>query len=294
MKVLVTGSNGLIGSRLVELEDKLELITPQHQDFDVNNPQQIAEVLSKEQPEWVIHLAGYTDVEKAQKEEKKLADTINYTGTKNLVGACKRFSARLLYLSTDHIFPGGGIYTEDSRVKPVNEYGWTKYRGEQAVQAGGRDYIIVRSSYPFRAKFDKKSDIVRTLINRLKDGKELDLVSDQKVTPTFIDELVLGITKLVKENKRGIYNLSGRECLSFVDIGKNICEVFGFDKKLIKEIYLEEFMKKYDKKAPQPKISCMNCDKFYKETLMVTSDFKSALVKMKAQIEPVQSVRMVK
>lgn len=294
MKVLVTGTSGLIGSRFVELSKKLELLTPSHEEFDVSNPQQLAEVLEREKPEWVLHLAAYTNVEKAEDEEKDLAIKINHIGTKNLAGACARFGIKIMYLSTDHVFPGGGIYEADSSPRAVNRYGRTKLWGEQAIMASGRNWLIVRTSYPYRTNFEKKSDVVRTLLGRLREGKELELVEDQFITPTFIDELVEGISKLVKGNKLGIYHISGLECLSFVDIGKAICEVFKLDFGLLTSTTLEEFSAKYNKKAPQPKKSCINSDKFQKEMLMIMSDFKTGLFKMKTQMEPIKSVKLGK
>lgn len=294
MKVLVTGASGLIGSRFVSLEKKLELFTPSHEDFDISNPQQLAEVLEQENPEWVLHFADYTNMEKAEDEEKDLALKINHVGTKNLSGACARFGIKIMYLSTDHVFPGGGIYEASSNPKAVNKYGISKLYGEQAIMAAGRDWLIVRTSYPYRAKFEKKNDLIRTLLAKFQEGKEVELVEDQFITPTFIDELVEGISKLVKDNKTGIYHISGLECLSLVEIGTALCEVFRLDFRLLRNTTLEKFSTKYNKKAPQPKRSCINSDKFQKEMLMVMSDFKTGLLKMKTQMEPIKSVKLGK
>jgi dTDP-4-dehydrorhamnose reductase len=284
MKALVTGGDGLIGSRFVELEEKLELITPTEKELDVTKPAQITEFLEREKPDWVIHFAAYTDVEKAQEEQKELAYKVNYVGTRNLAGACTKFGIKLMYLSTDHVFPGGGVYVEDDRLKPVNYYGETKFMGEQAIMAAGNAWLIVRTSYPYRAEFAAKKDLARTILEKLQNKESIELVKDQLISPTFIDDLVKGISKLVRDNKLGIYHLSGGECISPHEMGKRICEVFDLDTNLVKEITLDEFMTKYDKKAPQPKRSCMNSDKFQKEMMMVMPGFTEGLTEMKIQL----------
>jgi dTDP-4-dehydrorhamnose reductase len=292
MKALVTGADGLVGSRFVELEERLELVTPTEQELDVTKPNQIREFLEREKPDWVIHFAAYTNVEKAQEEQKELAYKVNYIGTKNLIGICNELKIKLMYLSTDHVFPGEGMYIEDDKQKPVNYYGETKFLGEQAIMAAGSNWLLIRTSYPYRAEFANKKDVVRTILEKLQNKESVELVVDQAVTPTFIDDLVIGISKLVRDNQVGIYHISGRDCLSFYDMGKILCEVFDLDYNLIKGTTLQEFMTKYNKKAPQPKKSCMNSNKFQKNTMMIMPDFREGVIKMKTQLSPVKEINV--
>lgn len=218
MKVLVTGSAGLVGSRFVELAPKTyDLLTPEIDSLDLTDFDKVENYISKERPDVVIHFAAYTDVDGAEKQKgdkSGLAWRVNVGGTKNLVSAVEKIDCRIVHISTDFIFPGDdkypGPYTEDARLPEDNQaiswYGWTKLQAEKEVLNSGAKAAIVRISYPFRSEYPTKADFARNILNLFDSGNLYPMFADQKVTPTFIDDACRLITVIIKSKKEGIFH----------------------------------------------------------------------------------------
>jgi len=297
MKVLITGAYGLIGSRILELAPKnWEIITLSnelkkgefkntvHVNADIRDFEKIEKVFFKYEPSWILHLAAYTDVNRAERE-KNLAYEINCLGTKNIAVASKKVGAKLIFLSTDHVFDGkSGNFKEENKTNPINYYGFTKLKGEEEVLKNAANYTILRISYPYRAKFEPKSDPFRFILKSLTTGKSLKLVSDQFITPTFIDDLSLVIFSIIKRNIFGLYHSAGRECLNFFDMGKLICKIFGLDEKLITETSLEMFVKESGRIAKQPKKSCLDSSNLKNKHNLEIRGFSSVLPEIKKEM----------
>ena len=135
MKILVTGANGMLGQDLCPiLEDVGAFVIETDVDtLDITNAEQVKEVLSDIRPDMVIHCAAYTNVDKAE-EDLKTAELINVNGTENIAEACGKLGITLVYISTDYVFDGEGVepYTTEDMPNPINNYGMTKYEGEEA------------------------------------------------------------------------------------------------------------------------------------------------------------------
>ena len=158
MRVLVTGARGMLGSVL------LPCLQPEHQvygvdqkDFDIGEESAVERAFRELRPEFVFHLAAYTDVDGCEANPAK-AEQVNSVGTRNVARACAEIGAGLLYVSTDYVFDGRGNrpYREDDAPNPLSVYGLTKLRGERYVQALVARHMIVRSSWlygPRRQEF---------------------------------------------------------------------------------------------------------------------------------------------
>ena len=191
----------------------------------------------------VIHLAAKADVDGCEKDkplgEEGDAYKINVDGTQNVVNACRASNKKILYVSTDFVFDGkdvpDGGYTEESTPNPINWYAETKYKGEEIVKNSGLPYLIVRISFPYRKEFAAKKDFCRAISDRLANKLPITGITDQLFTPTFIDDIAMGIDALIENDATGIYHVVGSQSLSPYEAALKIAERFDYDKKLITE-----------------------------------------------------------
>ena len=150
MKILVTGAKGMLGQDLCPiLEDSGAFVIETDVDtMDITNAEQVKQVLTDIHPDVVVHCAAYTNVDKAE-EDLKTAELINVTGTENIAEACGKLGITLVYISTDYVFNGTKQepYTPQDRPDPINNYGLTKYEGEEAVRSLCEKHYIARTSW---------------------------------------------------------------------------------------------------------------------------------------------------
>jgi dTDP-4-dehydrorhamnose reductase len=277
MKIILTGASGLIGSRFEKLLfENHELIPLSSGDgIDITDKSSIENFLSNKSADAIIHLAGKTDVDSCEEDKKidlgilniekdnaksfepentdinvwkneKTAFAINTIGTKNLYDVAKEKGMKFVYISTDFVFPGNGEYNEDSQTAPINWYGMTKWYGERLIDVS-KD-LIVRLSFPYGYQSPVRQDFVWKIIDLLKEKTEVSLISDQTITPTFIDDIVNGLDFLILKNASGIYHLTGSSYETPYQIGHKIKHLFGFGTK-ISDVALEEL---YKDKAQRP------------------------------------------
>lgn len=274
MRILGTGLTGLIGSRVIELLSSLYEFqnVSRSTGVDITKFEDVTKAIHESDAAYIIHLAAYTDVKKAELEkdlqEKSEAWMVNVVGTENIAKACRENGKKLIYISTDLVFDGENIptggYTEEDVPHPLNWYSQTKYQGEKRVQAFAKDWIILRVAYPYRAKFSK-IDFVRLFLQKLQNNEELTVLSDRIITPTFIDDIAYAIDAVMQKDVSGIYHAVGSESISIYDCAKKIAEIFNLNEKLIHTITREEFLVG---RPPEPFNSSLNNDKI--KTLGVT------------------------
>lgn len=240
-KVLVTGANGMLGKDLCPLlaiED-YNVIETDINNLDITNIEQVDNVLKTEKPEIVIHCAAYTNVDNAE-EDLETARLINFKGTENLAKVCANINAILVYVSTDYVFSGDSItpYKTTDIAFPMNNYGLTKFEGEQAVRNNCLKYYITRTSWLYGTYGENFVERMISLANK----SELRVVNDQIGCPTWTIDLSNGIIKLLKENKPyGIYHVCGSGSTSWYGFAKEIFRQCGLNVNL-KPCTTEEFM----------------------------------------------------
>ena len=249
-KIAITGANGLVGSRFLELVSwDLEMKPISHADLDITNREQTHAFLKEFDFDILVHLAAYTNVDGAE-NETELANTINETGTRNVFEAVQDKNKQFLLLSTDFVFEGNDvIYNEDSPTQAISAYGKSKLLAEEVIKEKG---MIVRIAYPYRAQFEKKKDFFRTLKMLMEQGKQLSMITDSLITPTFIDDIAFGLRNLVEDFKPEIYHLVGSDSLSPYDAGKLIAKTFGLDESLVQPTDYATF---FAGKAQRPQYS---------------------------------------
>lgn len=241
LKILITGSTGLIGTRITELlGDKHTFIPLLQSEIDITDKSSVQHRLSTVDFDLLLHLAAYTNVDGAEKD-KDVCRKINVDGTRNLFEACQEKKAKMIHISTDFVFDGkSSPYSEASIPNPISYYGLTKYEAEQVVKDNA---MIVRLSYPYRKEFVDKRDFVRTVKYLLEQGKTLQMVTDSLITPTFIDDMVYGLDYLFAHYSTEIFHLVGADSMSPFDAGKMVAKAFGLNEGLIHPTTYAEYFK---------------------------------------------------
>ena len=255
MKVLVTGAKGMLGQDLCPiLEDEgFDVIETDVHNMDFTKPDEVEKVISENHPDYVIHLGAYTNVDKAE-EEPEIAFKINEEGTKNIAKVCKKLDITLVYISTDYVFDGTkqGKYLPEDKTNPLNIYGQSKCKGEEAVQKCEK-YYITRTSWLYG---HHGKNFVETMIS-LADKPELKVVDDQVGCPTWTVELANGIVKIITEEMPfGIYHVCGSGETSWFGFAKEIFNLMKLNVNL-KPCTTEEF----PRPAKRPKNSIMENNK---------------------------------
>lgn len=245
LKIALTGADGLVGSRIIELlKNDFEFIPLPQRSMDITDQTQVDNALKDLDFDIFFHLAAYTNVPGAE-TNKELCFKINRDGTKNVFEAVKKKQKKFIYVSTDFIFNGTTPpYDEDSTPNPIGVYAQSKYEGEKILNppAGGQA-MIVRIAYPYRANFEIKKDFFRTFKFYLENNKPLSMITDSLMTPTFIDDIAYGLKYLFNNYKPEIYHLVGSESISPYDAAVKIAETFGLDRSLVGKTTYEEYVK---------------------------------------------------
>jgi len=267
IRVGITGGGGLVGSMIVEIlkaDENFDVHLILEQQMDITNRESVFNTLKNLNFDVFLHLAAYTNVDKAEIEKEKVWK-INVEGTRNVFDAVNSLNKNFIYISTDFVFDGkaeNSPFFEDSNPNPISYYGSTKYEGEKIVNGNG---TIIRLSYPYRTKFGNKPDIVRNIKLLLEQGKTLSMVTDSLIVPTFIDDIAYALREflLSKNFKPEIFHIVGSQVLSPYECGKIIARAFGLDDSLIKATTYEEYFKGKAKRPQFSDIKSRN-NNFYK------------------------------
>ncbi len=242
-KILGTGVNGLVGSRVIEvLQEKYEFENiSRSTGVDISDREQVMLAVSSSDASMVLHLTAKTDVDGCEKDrsdgESGEAWKINVNATHHLVEACKEAGKKLIYVSTDFVFDGvnppPGGYSEEDTPHPINWYAITKQKGEEIVLHSGLPYMIIRPAFPYGRPFIKKKDFVQAILGRLQSGQSITAVKDQIFMPTFIDDIAYALDTLIQANVTGIYHVVGSIALSPYEAALKIAEVFNCNTNLV-------------------------------------------------------------
>lgn len=251
-KIIGTGLSGLVGSRIVELlKDKFEFV-----DFSLDSgvnlldQQSLSQAFEKNKDAVaVLHLAAFTDTNAAweQKGDKSgICYQLNVEGTKSILNLAQKYNQYLIYISTDFVFDGTKTtpYLETDAPNPIEWYGETKYLGEKVIiDSGYTNYNISRITYPYRAKFEPKVDIIRKVLTKLQNNEPVKMFSDQICTYTFIDDIAESLGYFLDNKTTGIYHLVGSSSHSPYEMCLEIAKAFNLNKDLISASSLEEYIK---------------------------------------------------
>lgn len=222
MKVLVTGSAGQLGQDLVLLLQKQghEVLGCDRQEMDITNLEQCVEVIGGFGPDAVIHCAAHTAVDAAE-TDIDAAYLINATGSRNVAIAAEKSGAKLVYISTDYVFDGMGTkpYHEYDNTDPQSIYGKSKRAGEILVQSLSSKFFIVRTSWVY-GKYG--NNFVKTMLKLGQEKPLLQVVNDQKGSPTYTVDLARFLLELIQTEKYGVYHASNSDACTWYEFTQAI------------------------------------------------------------------------
>lgn len=237
MKVLVTGVKGQLGYDVVNELTKRghEAIGVDIAEMDITDKNSVDAVISRVQPQAVIHCAAWTAVDAAEDEENiPKVRAVNATGTQYIATACKNVGAKLMYISTDYVFDGQGTtpWQPDCKdYKPLNVYGKTKLEGELAVANTLDNYFIVRIAWVFGVN---GKNFIKTMLNVGKTHDTVRVVNDQIGTPTYTYDLARLLVDMIETDKYGYYHATNEGgYISWYDFTKEIYRQAGYTTKVI-------------------------------------------------------------
>jgi dTDP-4-dehydrorhamnose reductase len=252
LKLLITGASGLYGSKLAQmaLSKNYEVYSSDIQSLsiygnfvklDISGKAQVDEAFKTIKPDVVVHAATLTDVDKCELN-KDLAWKVNVEGTKNIVEAAKDTGSFLIYISTDYVFGGEtGRYKETDLPNPINYYGITKLKAEEIVKTQ-KEYFIARPSVMYGSTpAAGKVNFALWIIEKLRKGEHVKIVTDQWNTPTLNTNLAEMTLEVIEHKLTGIYHLCGATRLSRFEFAGQIADVFSLDKGLIDKVLSSQF-----------------------------------------------------
>lgn len=250
MKVLVTGSNGLLGQKLLDYYKQfpqIQLIAtakgadrypnPGFYTFyslDITNEQEVHQVFQEAKPTVIIHTAAMTNVDACELDQTN-CELLNIKAVEYIVQAANQIQAHLVHLSTDFIFDGThGPLKEDEIPKPLSFYGHSKLKAEEIVQEKSNSWAIVRTVLVYGVVHDmSRSNIVLWAKNALESGKTIQVVADQFRTPTLAEDLAQGCALVAAQKASGIYHIAGQNFMSIYDLVVQVADFWNLDKSYI-------------------------------------------------------------
>ena len=225
MRILITGAGGQLGSALCEVFGYETVIPKDLPDFDLGRPN-VEEQIIESVPDLIIHAGAYTDVDGAEREPD-LAMAVNAMGTEKVARAAVRLGARLMYISTDYVFDGEKQvpYREDDTPRPINRYGFSKWKGEQAVLASGAKALIIRTAWLYGSV---GKNFVKSIMRVARIEPILKVVNDQSGCPTYVQDLAAAVASLAGKDVDGVIHVTNRGQCTWYEFTQAIVREMGF------------------------------------------------------------------
>jgi dTDP-4-dehydrorhamnose reductase len=252
MKIMVTGSNGLLGQKLVHQlkgDSSVQLIATArgenrlsdqsgyaYYSLDITDRQAVLELCASVKPDVLINTAAMTNVDICE-EEKAATDMLNVEAVRYLLEACKAHKIHLIHLSTDFIFDGEeGPYDETATPNPLSYYGKSKLKAETLIRESEVPSAILRTVLVYGvAEEMSRSNIVLWAKGALEKGQIIKVVNDQFRTPTLAEDLAQGCILAAKQRATGVYNISGPDYMSVLELVKRVGAFWKLDTSIIQE-----------------------------------------------------------
>ena len=253
-RIFIVGANGMLGQRTIEFyssDKNVQLFAcsieenPLFNNVDylccnITERDKIKQAVYNFMPDVIINAAAYTNVDLSE-TERETAWKINVKGVEHLAETARVIDAQIIHISSDYIFDGkNGPYSENDKPNPLGYYGRTKLASENVLKISGALYTILRTNVLYGVASKSKADFVEWLIDTVRSGKPVRIVDDQVNNPTFINDLVQAISKVIEFRKHGVYNIGGKEFLSRYEFTEIIADYFKLEKSLITPIKTKE------------------------------------------------------
>jgi dTDP-4-dehydrorhamnose reductase len=209
--------------------------------MDLQDRHQIAEVVEEIEPDVIIHTAALANADLCERR-KSIAYDVNVAATKHLAQCAEDIECRFLYISTDLVFDGQrGQYTELDTPRPVNYYGETKLRGEEAVQTNSRNYLILRTALMYGPGNGIHGSFLSWMQRDFQLQQPISLYTDQYRTPLCVYDGIRALLQIMETSIRNdIFHLGGGERINRYEFGKLFAQVFGYDSTLLLPVTMQE------------------------------------------------------
>lgn len=298
MRILLTGSNGLLGQKIIyALRNKkeVELIATSKGEnrtavkdgyiylpMDITNHDEVNATISQHQPDCIIHTAAMTNVDACELHQDECY-RMNVDAVNHLVSLCKQLHIHLVHLSTDFVFDGtAGPYREEDKTNPLSYYAWSKLESEKIVLQSGIDSAILRTIIIYGVVDDKqRSNVIVWTINSLQQQKTIRVISDQYRSPTLAEDLADACVQAALKKAKGIFHVSGAETFSILEIVNRTADFFGLDKKFIQSVTTAEL----NQAAKRPLVTGFVIDKAIRDLDFRPHSLQQGLEIVKQQLE---------
>ncbi len=272
MKILVSGSKGMLGTDLVGLLASAHTVIGVDLDeLDICSREAVQERIAALALDVVVNAAAFTDVDGSERQED-LAFRVNAEGPANLALACRAAGARLIHLSTDYVFDGNkkGPYSEEDEPSPVGVYGRSKWEGEKRIREILPDACLIRTAWLYgRAG----KNFVKAILAQAGEKKRLRVVDDQRGAPTYTLDLAMALRAAAEKGLEGTYHVTNRGSCSWLGFAEKILEFSGKKDVEVEPITTAEL----GRPAPRPANSVLDCGKFEEATGMRLRPWTEAL-----------------
>jgi len=262
MKILIMGHKGMLGSDLFLRLFAFHDVTGRDiEDFDIASSEACKKVISETEPDVVINAAAYTDVDGCESNREKCF-SVNAEGVKNIALSCRERGIKIVHFSTDYVFDGKKQtpYLEDDTCNPVNVYGQSKLAGEQHLEQFSDNFLLIRSAWLY-GKNGK--NFVKTIVEKARTEKYLEVVDDQVGSPTFTWDLAGAVQLLIEGQYTGTFHITNRGNCSWYEFAQKILKFAGMTGVTVKPIKSD----KLARPAKRPHYSVLNCRKFSQSTV---------------------------
>lgn len=288
--VLFTGATGLLGRYFFKNPPVSYKLTGTYnknsninkKDFfklEITNKNEVLSLFEKISPDIVIHAASLGNVDYCE-IHKKEAEEVNIEGTDNVLYACRKIGAKIIFTSSNAIYDGENPpFSEDSPANPLDYYGKTKKESEKLIKKSGVTFVILRlmTMYGWPEKGGRGNPAV-WVIEELQNKRKISVVSDIYNNHLYAGQAADAVWKVIKGNRKNeIYNIAGADCVSRFELALKIAEVFKLDASLINPV-TSDFFKTI---AKRPRNTCFNTSKVQKELEYKPLNIMSGLKLMK-------------
>lgn len=285
MKLLITGAGGQLGKEWIDFckDHSVSYNSFSSNELDITDEDKVAKVIVDLAPDVLINCAAYTKVDEAE-DNKQTALKINAESVKKLTNICNRNNVKLVHYSTDYVFAGNKSdkenspegYKEEDSTDPVNAYGHSKLKGEEAIKDSGCKFLLLRVSW-LCGQYGH--NFVKTMLRLGAERNELNVVNDQFGSPTFADQVVEQTFELLQQNKIGTYHLSSGGMTTWFDFSKEIFKQKGINVK-VNPVSSADF----PTKAKRPFFSKLSTQKISNVDGILILDWKAGLQRLLKQL----------
>ncbi len=271
-KFLITGSGGQLAKELAKALDtqSMEFKAPPEEDLNITDIQRVTSVIEELKPDVILNCAAFNLVDDAEKNPS-IANSVNYHAVENIASICKRMNIFLIHYSTDYVFDGKkrDFYREEDKTNPVNEYGRSKLRGEEAIMKNMDDFLILRLSWVFGMG---KNNFLYKLSGWAKQNNILKISADEISVPTYTEDIASLTLSALKQGLTGTFHLTNSGYCSRYELAK-----YFVKKMKMNNVVTPVSMSQFKTTAKRPLFSAMANSRISKELSITIPEWENGV-----------------